>query len=109
MRLSKLLRNSDDDDVVGVGSHFVDLRAAHPDRLDDLEDGRPDHDEHKQGDKLRADRVAVVLLAGLRHVPALGDVLGVFVVRLAHLRGHRHLAGCLGKLSLVEVNQAILA
>lgn len=61
-----------------------------------LEDSRSDDDKDKERQQLGGHRVSVVLLRGLADVATLGDVLGIFLVGLAHLRSHRHLGGCGG-------------
>jgi len=71
------------------------LWAAHPDGLDDLEHGGPDHHEHKQTDEFWADGVSIISLARLLDIAAFRHVLGVLFVRLAHLWCHRHLESLL--------------
>jgi len=58
---------------------------GHPDRLDNLEDSRPDHNEHKQGNKFWADWVIVIFSAGLRDIASFRHVLCVLFVRFSHL------------------------
>merc|ERR1740139_1728349 len=78
-----------------------------PDGLDDLEEGRSNHHKHEKSNELWTDWVVVILLGGLADVASLVYVLSVLLVGLLHLwcGGHREI----GNLSLVEVNQAILA
>ncbi len=65
----------------------------HPYGLHDLEDGGPDDHKDEEGDELRRDGVAVVLLGRLADVASFGDVLGIALIGLAHVRRGRHLGG----------------
>merc|ERR1719397_1593499 len=69
----------------------LDLWPSHPHRLNDLEDGRADDYKDKEGNKLRADRVLVGVLAGALNLTPFGDIFGVLFVRLPHLGSRRHL------------------
>ncbi len=79
-----------DDRLHRPGTFPVRALRLHPDRLDDLEDGRTDDDEEEERDQLWRHGVAVVLLGRLAHVAALRDVLGVLLVGLSHTRRGRH-------------------
>ena len=67
------------------------LRAGHPDRLDDLEDCRTDHDKHEESNELGADGVLGLVLRTALHLASLSNVLGVLLVGFSHLGSARHL------------------
>merc|ERR1719153_1676079 len=69
-----------------AGEDVLRLWSGHPHRLNDLEDGGADDYEDKEGNKFRADRVLVIVLAGSFHLAPFGDVFGVLFIRLSHLR-----------------------
>jgi len=56
-----------------------------------LEDGGADDYKDEEGDKFRADRVLVGVLAGALNLTPFGDIFGVLFVRLPHLGSRRHL------------------
>jgi len=58
-----------------AGEDVLRLWSGHPHRLNDLEDGGADDYEDKEGNKFRADRVLVIVLAGSFHL----DVYWLFV------------------------------
>ena len=86
------------------------LGSSHPDSLDDLEHGRSDHHENKEGlkvntrlksfhyqmgifrtyNQLWTDGIFIISFRGFDHITPFGNIFGIFLIGFSHLRCARH-------------------